>query len=53
VWALVSRGMATLQELQSWTYGDVMRAMAVLRMRDDVEAQQIEDAKDKANADSP
>jgi hypothetical protein len=44
--------MATLQELKSWTYGDVMRALAVLHMRDDVEAQRIEDERKKTNADS-
>jgi hypothetical protein len=53
VWALVSRGMATLQELKSWTHSDVMRALAVLHMRDDVEAQRMEDEKDKRDADSP
>jgi hypothetical protein len=30
-----------------------MRAMAVLRMKDDVETQKIEDAKEKQHADSP
>jgi hypothetical protein len=37
--------MATLHELEtSWTYDDMMRAMAILRMTDDIEAQRIEDA---------
>jgi hypothetical protein len=40
------RGVATLQELEtSWSHDDVMRALAMLQMKDDIEAQRAEDAR--------
>lgn len=43
---LVSRGMATLHELETtWSFDDVKRGVAILRMRDDIEVQQLEDSK--------